>query len=608
VVTIYRILYVDDEPGLLELGKLFLEQSGQFSVDTSTTVTGALTLLTSQTYDAILSDYQMPDMDGIEFLKAVRASGNPIPFIIFTGRGREDVVIQAMNEGAEYYVQKGGDPASQFAEIAYKIRQTVNHMRAEASIRDHERRESDIINFLPDATFAIDTHGVVIAWNRAMEKMTGILAWDMLNKGNHEYAIPFYGERRKILIDLTVNEFDPIDVPYENVQRTGDILIAESHVPGTYQGKGAYLWGIASPLYDNQNRVVGAIESIRDISDRKRSEDLLRESEEFLRSIVENIPLMLFVKDAADLRFVRFNKAGEDLLGYPREDLIGKNDYDLFPKEIADIFTSKDREVLGKQIPLDIPEEIIETRVLGTRMLHTRKIPVFDGDGNPRYLLGISEDITEQKKLEEDIRTALREKEILLKEIHHRVKNNIQVIASLLSIQSRTIEDKNVREVLREAQNRVKSIALVHEKLYQSKSLDRIDYNDYLQKISRHLYESYGISPRTVVMNIHAENISLHIDKAIPCSLIINELLSNAFKHAFPDGRKGDIWIDIHRDGDVFVVQYRDNGVGFPKGILSLEHLESLGMQLVYGLTRQLDGTIAVRGTEGTSITITFPV
>jgi two-component sensor histidine kinase len=173
-------------------------------------------------------------------------------------------------------------------------------------------------------------------------------------------------------------------------------------------------------------------------------------------------------------------------------------------------------------------------------------------------------------------------------------------------MQSRTVEDPKIKEVLREAQNRVKSIALVHEKLYQSKSLDRIDYHDYLQKISRHLYDSYGVSPRNVTMNIHAENISLHIDKAVPCSLIINELLSNAFKHAFPDGRKGDVWIDIHKNGESLVLLYRDNGVGLPEDI-SIERSDSLGMRLLYGLTRQLHGTIEVRRLEGTHILITFP-
>ena len=168
----FTILYVDDDPGLLDVGKLFLEQGGQFSVKTVTSATQAFELLHTDHYDAIISDYQMPEMDGIEFLKRVRASGNTVPFIIFTGRGREEIVIQALNEGADFYLQKGGEPLSQFAELSHKVRQAVQQRMAEASIRDHERREADIINFLPDATFAIDTRGVVIAWNRAMEKMT----------------------------------------------------------------------------------------------------------------------------------------------------------------------------------------------------------------------------------------------------------------------------------------------------------------------------------------------------------------------------------------------------------------------------------------------------
>ena len=158
----YRILYVDDDPGLLEIGKLFLEQRGQFSVDISLSASSGLDLLASANYDAVISDYQMPGMDGIRFLKKVRASGNTIPFILFTGRGREEIVIEALNEGADFYLQKGGEPVSQFTELAHKIRQSVQKRQSEIMIRDHERREADIINFLPDATFAIDIKGKVI--------------------------------------------------------------------------------------------------------------------------------------------------------------------------------------------------------------------------------------------------------------------------------------------------------------------------------------------------------------------------------------------------------------------------------------------------------------
>ena len=188
------VLYVDDEPGLLEISKLFLERSGQFCVDTIASAPAALALLKTKNYDAIISDYQMPEMDGIEFSKKIRTSGNTIPFILFTGRGREEVVIQALNEGADFYLQKGNDPKSQFAELGHQIRQACQQKRAEATIRDLERREADIINFLPDATFAIDTKGVVIAWNRAIEEMTGVSAAKMAGKGEIRVRHPVLRE------------------------------------------------------------------------------------------------------------------------------------------------------------------------------------------------------------------------------------------------------------------------------------------------------------------------------------------------------------------------------------------------------------------------------
>lgn len=193
-----HVLYVDDERDLLYLGKIFLEKNSDFKVTTCESAFSALDSLPEITFDAIISDYQMPKMDGIEFLKTVRNSGNTVPFILFTGRGREEVAIQALNGGADFYLQKGGDPHTQFAELVHIIRQAVKQRRLEANIRDYERREADIINFLPDATFAINTEGIVIAWNQAMEKMTGIRTKEMLGKGDYEYALPFYHERRPV--------------------------------------------------------------------------------------------------------------------------------------------------------------------------------------------------------------------------------------------------------------------------------------------------------------------------------------------------------------------------------------------------------------------------
>ena len=143
------VLYVDDETSLLDVTKIYIEHTGEFSVDTTPSARTALTIMDKRMYDAVISDYQMPDMDGIEFLKKVRSSGNSIPFIIFTGKGREEVVIEALNAGADFYLQKGGDPRSQFTELAHKIRQAVQQRSAAMRIRDLEQREMDTLNFLP---------------------------------------------------------------------------------------------------------------------------------------------------------------------------------------------------------------------------------------------------------------------------------------------------------------------------------------------------------------------------------------------------------------------------------------------------------------------------
>jgi PAS domain S-box-containing protein len=283
------VLYVDDEPSLLEIGKHFLERNRQFSVDIITSAPAAFALMKTKSYDAIISDYQMPGMNGIEFLKRVRTSGKTIPFILFTGRGREEIIIQALNEGADFYLQKGGEPVSQFTELAHKIRQAVQQRRAEASIRDHERHEAEILNFLPDATFAIDKTGTVIAWNHAMEKMTGIKASEILGKGNYEYSFLLYHERRPILIDLILAPDDRFEKDrYLYAIRDSTQLTAEStfekpdgtHVP---------IWGKAGPLFNKDGNITGAIESIRDITERKQAETELRAAHEQLTAVEEEL-------------------------------------------------------------------------------------------------------------------------------------------------------------------------------------------------------------------------------------------------------------------------------------------------------------------------------
>lgn len=266
------VLFIDDEPALLEITRLFLERSGEIKVETCRSAMEALELLKSRAFDAIVSDYEMPVMDGIVLLKILRAEGDITPFIIFTGKGREHVVVEALNNRADFYLSKGQDPKAQFAELDRMIRQAINRRAAEESIRLADRRMVDIINHLPDPTYAIDREGKVISWNRAIEELTGVPAEEMIGKGNYEYAIPFFGTRRPALIDLINHpEAEIRALSYQNIRSEGHSLIAEN-TSGMRGGKPAVFWSRATLITDRKGAVIGAIESIRDITEIRKVE------------------------------------------------------------------------------------------------------------------------------------------------------------------------------------------------------------------------------------------------------------------------------------------------------------------------------------------------
>jgi len=214
-------------------------------------------------------------------------------------------------------------------------------------------------------------------------------------------------------------------------------------------------------------------------------------------------------------------------------------------------------------------------------------------------------EVNERKKVEGKIKASLKEKEVLLKEIHHRVKNNMQLISSILNLQSRHIKNKHALEMFEDSQNRIKSMALVHEKLYESEDLANIDFAEYVHSITHYLFGLHEIRPR-IRSNVDIKDVLLDVNTAIPCALIINELVSNSLKYAFPEGIEGEICIQLSsdKDGKVTLI-VEDNGIGFPKD-LDFRKTESLGMQLIIMLVEQLEGTVELDKSKGTSFTITF--
>jgi two-component system, sensor histidine kinase PdtaS len=376
-----------------------------------------------------------------------------------------------------------GEIRSQISTLSEKNRQLESEIldrnRAEEALRLSERRLFDIINFLPDATFAIDLNGIVIAWNKAIEEMTGIPADQMIGKGGYEYSLPFYGTRRPILIDLVSQDKREAEKRYPGVVKKGNQLISETFIPILYGGKGAHCWFIASPLYDTRGLLIGAVESIRDITDRKIAED---------------------------------------------------------------------------------------------KICHT-----------------------------------LDEKDVLLKEIHHRVKNNLQVVSALIELQIQYMKDPNGINTLRDSQNRIRTMALIHETLYRSHDLSKVEFHAYIKKLVDALFDTYSKDDTSIKTILEVDEVLLDVDTAIHCGLIVNELVSNTFKHAFPDDRPGTITIGFHRSDSLFTLSYADNGVGIPEGI-DFNNTESLGLKLVSLLSiEQLDGTIQLIRGQGTKYCIVFP-
>ena len=215
-------------------------------------------------------------------------------------------------------------------------------------------------------------------------------------------------------------------------------------------------------------------------------------------------------------------------------------------------------------------------------------------------------EIGERLRMEEIIKGALKEKEVLLKEIHHRVKNNLQIISSLLRLQSGYIQDEKTLEMLKESQNQVRSMALIHEKLYRSEDLAQIYFDEYIRDLTDYLLQSNGAGLKATSLKVDADRVFLNIDTAIPCGLIINELVSNCLKHAFPDGRKGRICIRLHSvDHHDYTLIVDDNGVGFPQD-LDFRNTQTLGLQLVNTLVEQLEGRIRLEDDNGTTFEISF--
>jgi PAS domain S-box-containing protein len=331
----------------------------------------------------------------------------------------------------------------------------------------------------------------------------------------------------------------------------------------------------------------------------------LRKSEARFRLAVDNFPDGVFVIYDAQRRFQFVNTHGIRLGGLPEAALLGHTDEEIHPAEITDAYLPYLQKAVETRTS-QTRECTITLPTVGQITFVVTYVPLLDERGEIYQILGITHDITLRKQTERQIQESLREKEVLLQEIHHRVKNNLQVISSLLDLQSQQLKEPTLQEIFRESRNRVKSMALVHENLYGAKNFARVNFTQYIETLVRDLFLVYGVDANQIALELQLDDVTLSIDTAIPCGLIINELVSNALKHAFPNQTKGTIYIALHFEQDnYYKLTVRDNGMGLPQNF-DFNTVESLGLQLVKILADQLEGTLQVDSHFGTEFNLIF--
>jgi len=446
-----------------------------------------------------------------------------------------------------------------------------------------EERLKKILNRMQAGVVIIDanTHEIIDA-NPMAIRMIGLPKHEIIGKLCHEFICP--AERGKCPISDLGQKIDNSE--RELVNAKGEIV--------------PILKTVATITLPNDKECY--IESFVDISKLKEAEESLKKSEEEKTAILNNMEEVMLFQDL-NHKIIWANKRAGEVLNVPTEELMGEKCYEVWAKRSKPCPNC----VVEKAIKTGKPQTGEEATPDG-KIWYKRATPLKDAKGNIIGVLETRLDITERKRVEEELKASLREKEILLKEIHHRVKNNLQIINSLLRLRARSIEDEQILTMFKECQNRIKSIALVHETLYRSKELDKIDFSEYIKGLVNYLFKTYKVDSTMIELDVKAENVFLDINTAVPCGLIITELVSNSLKYAFPNGRKGKVFIElnINLNEEKITMIVGDNGIGLTEE--KFNNAKTLGLQLVKDLVSQLGGEIKIEHGKGAVFRISFPI
>lgn len=472
------------------------------------------------------------------------------------------------------------DQGSQLHCRVYAFEDVTRITKAEDEARKSNERYKELADLLPQIVFEMDLGGNLTFVNRSAFEVMGYTK-DEFKSGLNVLAMVVPEDRDRARQNIRkVLSGEQSGQEYTFIRKDGSRFPVIVH----------------SSVILRDKKPVGLRGIIIDITEHKQEEEKLL----LTQASIDNFPDSC-IWLGMDRQIVYVNDAACISLGYTREKLLTMNIRDVDPTYSEE----RDREVATELMKKGFYrfESLRKTR-------DGRLFPVdisckYHRQGNKEHIITFERDITDRKLTEERIKNSLREKEVLLKEVHHRVKNNMQIISSLLNLQMSGIDHEPVRHILTESQSRIRSIALVHERMYMSNDLARINFSEYLKNLSNQLLLTYRTSSGKVKLAIEGENIHIGVDQAVPCGLIMNELISNSLKHAFPGSGSGTIKIQL-QSADYNTITLEDDGVGIPESF-SLSNPQSMGMQLVSALVEQLEGKITLDRSCGTRFTITFP-
>ncbi|EKQ53102.1 MAG: PAS domain S-box [Methanobacterium sp. Maddingley MBC34] len=478
---------------------------------------------------------------------------------------------------ASIYKDESGDVVGVFA----AARDITERLKSEEKIQ----MLANVVESSDDAIISKSLEGQITSWNKGAELIYGYSAEEIMGKD--------------ISILAPSQLKDEINQFIEKIKKGERILHYETlrvRKDGTKINVSLTL----SPILNTSGDLVGISTIARDITQRKKTDDEILQAKEEWEHTFDSVPDLIAILDT-NFRVVRANKAMANRLNVDPEEAIGLTCYNVVHGLNAPPSFCPYMKLL--EDGQEHTAEVHEDRLGGDFIVSVS--PLHDSDGNLIGSVHVARDITDRKKAEDKIKKSLKEKEVLLSEIHHRVKNNMQIISSLLSLQSQYVAKAETVDVLQESQDRVKAMATIYEKLSQSNDLTKINFESYMQSLIQGLFYSHTIKEGQINPIIKIENIMLNIETAIPCGLIISELVSNILKHAFPEGREGKMCVSLKAHDNRYELKISDDGIGFPEDI-DFKTTDTLGLKLVNTLVKQIDGEITLDRSHGTEYNIIF--